>query len=251
MGINESGTQMSLSKEKIFSIMESFLFVSSEPRSFSEFEKLFRDELSRQEIKAHLEELKESYKKAERGMILENVAKGWQLRTKLENKEHLLKVRPRPVFRLSKPSLEVLAIVTFEQPCTKIHIDEIRGVDSGHLLRNLLEKKLISWAGQSDLPGKPCLYKTSPLFLETFGLESLKALPSEKELEELFAGEHEDKEPESLKSVVEDLDKKALKNKSLSSDLEDEKEGKRIKSLLKNFPVKIDFLNKTEDQNKK
>ena len=240
---------MNLSKERVFSIIESFLFVSPEPRSFSEFENLFKEELSRQQIKSHLEELSESYKKQDRGLVLKKAGKGWQIRTKLENKNYLLRVRPSPVFRLSKPSLETLAILAFEQPCTKIKVDEIRGVDSGHLLRNLLEKKLICWAGQSDLPGKPYLYKTTNLFLETFGLESLKALPSEKELEELFRDSNEKQEPESLKSVVEKLDQKALKNKNSQKELvEDEKESKKIKSLLKSFPSNVDFLKRNKEK---
>ena len=239
---------MSLSKEKVFSIMESFLFVSPSARSFSEFEALFKGELSRQEIKAYLEELSESYKKEDRGLLLEKIAKGWQMRTKPENKAYLSRVRPSPVFRLSKPSLETLAIVAFEQPCPKMKVDEIRGVDSGHLLRNLIDKKMICWAGQSDLPGKPSLYKTTSQFLETFGLESLKDLPSKKELEELFMDSTEQEEPDSLKSVAEELDQKTLNSEKAPSELEDEKESKKIQSLLKSFPSNFDFLKKKEEK---
>ena len=235
---------MSLSKEKIFSIIESFLFVSPEPRSFSEFETLFKGGLSPKEIKTYLEELSESYKKEERGLVLEKVSKGWQVRTKTENKVYLSRVRPSPIFRLSKPSLETLAIVAFEQPCPKVKVDEIRGVDSGHLLRNLIDKKMISWAGQSDLPGKPSLYKTTSQFLETFGLESLKDLPSKKELKELFMDTTEKEEPETLKSVIEKLDQKNIKPEKAQTALEDEKETKKIKTLLKSFPSSFDFLKK-------
>ena len=240
-------TTMNLSKERVFSIMESFLFVSPEPRSFSEFESLFKGDLSRQEIKTYIEELSKSYEKEDRGLILEKIAKGWQVRTKLENKTYLSKVRPSPVFRLSKPSLEVLAIVAFEQPCPKMKVDELRGVDSGHLLRNLLEKKLICWAGQSDLPGKPSLYKTTSQFLEVFGLENLKELPSEKEMEELFL-ETEKKEPASLKSVSEELNQSSLQLENSQEELEDEKDSKRIKTLLKSFPASFDFLKKNNKE---
>lgn len=238
---------MSLSKKKIFSILESFLFVSPEPRSFSEFETLFKGELSRQEIKSHLEELSESYKKEERGLILEKISKGWQARSKPENKEYLSRVRPSPVFRLSKPSLEVLAIVAFEQPCPKMKVDEIRNTDSGHLLRNLIDKKMICWAGRSDLPGKPSLYKTTKQFLEVFGLESLKELPSKKELEGLFTASDAKAEPSDLKSATEKWDEEALKSKNSQTELEDEKESKKIRTLLKSFPADFDFVKKKEE----
>ena len=176
---------MSLSKEKVFSIMESLLFMSPEPRPLSDFETLFKGLLSSKEIQQFLLDLQKSYEQENRGMILKKVYKGWQLRTKTENKEYLLKLKTPKLFRLSKPSLEVLAIIAFEQPCAKMQVDEIRGVDSGHLLRNLLDKELICMAGQSDLPGKPFLYKTSQKFLEIFGLKHLKDLPSITELEEL------------------------------------------------------------------
>ena len=73
---------MSLSKEKVFSVMESLLFMSPDPRPFSDFETLFRGELSSQEIKKLLEEFQQSYNKEDRGVYLEKVAKGWQFRTK-------------------------------------------------------------------------------------------------------------------------------------------------------------------------
>ncbi|MCY4320784.1 MAG: SMC-Scp complex subunit ScpB, partial [Bdellovibrionaceae bacterium] len=178
---------MVLSKEKVFSIMESLLFMSPEPRPFSDFLTLFKDQFSSKEIKELLSEFKEEYnKKPSSGLIVEKVASGWQMRTKIENKEYLLKIKPPNVFRLSRPSLEVLAIIAFEQPCTKLKVDEIRGVDSGHLLRTLIEKELICLSGKSDLPGKPSLYRTSQKFLQVFGLDNLKDLPSQDEIKELF-----------------------------------------------------------------
>ena len=240
---------MSLSKKRVFSIIESFLFVSPEPRSLSEFETLFKGDLKVQEIKKHLEELVDIYNKEDRGVVLEKVDRSWQMRTKLENKDYLSRVRPSPVFRLSKPSLEVLAIIAFEQPCPKIRIDEIRGVDSGHLLRTLIDKKMICWAGQSDIPGKPSLYKTSKSFLETFGLESLKALPSKQELEELFGDLNEKEDSKTLQSASEEWDEKQNSSpKKLQKEQKDEEESKNIKSLLKSFPAHFDFLKKSEEK---
>ena len=236
---------MSLSKEKVFSIMESLLFMSPEPRPFSDFLTLFKGELSSKEVKDFLQEFQNEYNlKSERGLFIEKVATGWQMRTKIENKEYLLKIKPPSVFRLSQPSLEVLAIIAFEQPCSKLKIDEIRGVDSGHLLRNLIEKELIYFSGKSDLPGKPSLYKTSQKFLQVFGLDSLKDLPSQEEIQELLA---DVKTEASLESVSEELgsneDSKKIYN-------EDEKENKRIKDIIKSLPSSVRFLEEKEESKK-
>ena len=236
---------MSLSKEKVFSIMESLLFMSPEPRSFSDFTALFKEELSAQELKELLQQFEKEYNsKTERGVVVEKAAKGWQMRTKPDNKEYLLRIKPPSLFRLSRPSLEVLAIIAFEQPCAKLKVDEIRGVDSGHLLRTLIEKELICLAGKSDLPGKPSLYKTSQKFLQVFGLNSLKDLPSQEEIKELLT---DLKPEESLQSVSEDL---ASNEGSSQSYQEDEKENKRIRDVIKSLPSSVQFLEEEKEQEK-
>ena len=237
---------MKISKEKAFSIMESLLFMSHEPRSFSDFKALFEGELSPEELKILIEEFKDSYNKKDRGLYLEKVSKGWQLRTKAENKNYLLKIKPQSFFRLSRPSLEVLAIIVFEQPCTKMEIDEIRGVESGHLLRTLIEKGLICLSGKSDFPGKPSLYKTSHKFLETFGFESLKDLPSQREIEELLGYTEDEKEKESLGSVSEKLFQKNIKIPYK----QDEQENKKIKDTLNSLPSTVKLLEQDKESEK-
>ena len=236
---------MSLSKEKVFSIMESLLFMSPEPRSFSDFRALFKEELSAQELKELLQQFEKEYNsQTERGVVVEKVSKGWQMKTKPDNKEYLLRIKPPSLFRLSRPSLEVLAIIAFEQPCAKLKVDEIRGVDSGHLLRTLIEKELICLAGKSDLPGKPSLYKTSQKFLQVFGLNSLKDLPSQEEIQELLT---DLKPEESLQSVSEDL---ASNKDSSQSYKEDEKENKRIRDVIKSLPSSVQFLEEEKEREK-
>lgn len=79
--------------------------------------------------------------------------------------------------RLSNSQLETLAIVAYYQPVTKAHVEQIRGVDSGYSVGALLNKKLIEEAGRLNVPGRPILYRTTGVFLRTFGLESLDELP--------------------------------------------------------------------------
>ena len=234
---------MSLSKEKVFSIIESLLFISPKPRPLSDFSALFKGELSPKKVKELLEEYQRFCNNSvNRGVVVEKIAEGWQMRTKLENKEQILKVKPPSLFRLSRPSLEVLAIIAFEQPCTKMQIDEIRGVDSGHLLRNLIEKELICLSGKSDLPGKASLYKTSQKFLQVFGLESLKDLPSQEEIQELLTDTHSEKDLNSVSSgLVSDEDNSKKYE-------QDEKENKHIKDVLKSLPTTVEFLEEKESK---
>jgi len=101
-----------------------------------------------------------------RGVTLEEVGTGFQLRTKVDHLQFIRQsVKARP-FKLSGPALEVLSIVAYKQPVTKAQIDEIRGVESGHLLRALMEKNLVLFGEKSELPGKPMFYETSRKFLE-------------------------------------------------------------------------------------
>ena len=78
---------------------------------------------------------------------------------------------------LSNSSLEVLAIVAYNQPTTRAFIDDVRGVDSAYIVGSLLEKNLIEVCGRLDVPGRPNLYRTTATFLRCFGIESLEQLP--------------------------------------------------------------------------
>lgn len=231
---------MKISKEKACSIIESLLFSSPEPCPFSAFLNVFQEEnLTPKEITLLLEEYQKKLKQEDRGLVLEKINKGYQLRTKPENKDYLLKTKATRPFRLSGPSLEVLSIIAYKQPCIKQEIDQIRGVESGHLIRSLMEKELVTFAGKSDLPGKPSLYKTSQKFLEVFSLNSLKDLPSEEEISELLPQTNESQdEKEELHQIT-----SSLTEDNLSIPYEkDEAENQKIKDTLKSIPTKVDFL---------
>ncbi len=238
---------MKISKQKIFSIIESILFTSPDPIPLSTFLQAFDDEFSQEEINLFLEEFKESLNREERGLTLENINKAYQLRTKAENKTYLLKTLKKRPFRLSGPSLETLSIIAYKQPCPKQEIDQIRGVDSGHLLRTLMEKELIIFAGKSDLPGKPSLYKTSEKFLEIFGFKSLKDLPSEEEISELLPQlEENTEEKEELHQITSTLSKENLDIPYAK----DEQENQKLKETLKSIPTTVDFLEEEKKKSK-
>ena len=238
---------MKITKQKALSVMESALFASPEPMPVSAFQTLFEGELSLKEIKSLIEELRESYQSEERGIRLDPISKGWQLRSKPENREHLLRRKARRPFRLSGPALETLSIVAYKQPCSKHQIDEIRGVESGHLLRTLMEKGLISFAGKSALPGKPSLYKSSPKFLEVFGFNSLKDLPSEEEIAELLPSPETAEKKEGIRDASKDFPEGA---EGIDSE-RDERENQRLKEKLKSIPAAISFLNEEKNPEEK
>jgi segregation and condensation protein B len=180
-----------------------------------------------------------SYADPKRGFELEEVNGGFQLRTKVDNMNYLkgmLKVKP---FKLSGPALEVLSIVAYKQPMIKSEIDDIRGVESGHLLRALMEKRLVAFAGKSDLPGKPMTYETTRKFLEIFGLRNLKELPSLAEIDDLIPeGIGDEEENKSLGDMTEELSEE-VKAASYS---EGEEELGAITDQLANINTSSEFF---------
>ena len=235
---------MKLGKDEIFSILESALFLQSEPVKAKELKPLFKNELSEKQLKNFLEEMSQNYEATERGVYLKKVADAYQLRTKPENGQALSELQEKKKFRLSGPSLEVLSILAYKQTCTKQEIDDIRGTESSHLLRTLMEKGLIALAGKSECPGKPSLYKTTQKFLEVFGLNSLDELPSEEEITSMIPANQKPEKP-SLSLVENEFSNKGSIKIPF---VKDEQENEKIKKILEEIPTNVKFLEKDSDQ---
>lgn len=123
---------------------------------------------------------------ASRGIGLRQVAGGWQFHTKTEYAEWLKKLSvPKPM-KLSGPALETLAIVAYRQPIVRSEVEKVRGVDSGAVLKTLLDRRLLRIVGRRDEPGQPLLYGTTKEFLEVFSLKALNELPTLKDIEDLM-----------------------------------------------------------------
>lgn len=134
--------------------------------------------ISMEEAKNLLKELKTSYENEERGIRISYLGDAFKLTTKQEHKEYYEKLVENPDNNLLSPSaLEVLAIVAYNQPITRVEIDEMRGIASSHMIRRLVAKGLLKEAGKSTMPGRPNLYKTTSDFLDYFGLATLSDLP--------------------------------------------------------------------------
>ena len=111
--------------------------------------------------------------------------RGYRIRTRAELADLVSRLDLERPARLSRAALETLAVVAYRQPVTRGEIEQVRGVDCGPVVRNLLERHLLRIAGHREVPGRPMLYGTTRRFLELFGLASLEDLPSLRDLDEL------------------------------------------------------------------
>lgn len=128
-------------------------------------------------------ELKKDYEDESRGLRIDFLGNRFKITTKFEHKEYYQKLIENPETNfLSQAALETLAIIAYNEPITRIQVDEIRGVGSTSIMRKLVAKGFIREVGRSDIPGRPILYKTTHEFLDYFGLSSISDLPSIEEI---------------------------------------------------------------------
>lgn len=134
-----------------------------------------------------VEELGREYDAQDRAFEIWEVSGGYQLRTRADYARWVQQLHALRPARLSTAALETLAVIAYRQPLTRAEVEQVRGVDVGATLRSLVERKLVRIAGHREVPGRPMLYATSRRFLEVFGLQDLKELPTLRDLEELAA----------------------------------------------------------------
>ncbi|MGD0075852.1 MAG: SMC-Scp complex subunit ScpB [Candidatus Binataceae bacterium] len=172
-----------MEEERLKAILESLLFAASEPVSIARLTAVL-DNVSKEAIRKALNEMTIAYASG-RGIVLEQVAGGYQLRTPKEHALYVRKLLAAKPPRLTRPLLETLAIVAYRQPITRPEIEQLRGVDTGGVLETLLERRLIKIAGRKEAPGRPMVYATTPEFLEAFSLKDLDSLPDLSEFKEI------------------------------------------------------------------
>ncbi|MFH2044296.1 MAG: SMC-Scp complex subunit ScpB [Pseudomonadota bacterium] len=170
-------------EQELKNILEALLFVADAPISIERIKSVIPADLKI--IKDMLSRLISEYEERDGAIFLMEVAGGYQIRTKPEYAEWVKKfVQPNPL-RMSKAALETLTIIAYKQPIIRSEVEYIRGVDSGGILRTLLELKLIRVLGRKDIPGRPLIYSTTKRFLEIFGLKNLRELPTPDEIKGL------------------------------------------------------------------
>jgi segregation and condensation protein B len=205
-----------LGPDRVRTIVETLLFLAERPITVEEIRQASGLEAER--VARALDQLSGHYREGPCGVVLHEVAGGWQLRSSPDNSaiaRRFLKVKPQ---RLTRAALETLAIIAYRQPVTRPEVEEIRGVDCGAVVKALLDRKLLKILGKKEEPGRPILYGTSREFLEFFALKDLASLPTLREFHELSEEHREivEKLPEPpIAGLVE-----ALADASLVAELE-------------------------------
>lgn len=197
-----------MEQEKLKKVLESLLFVSETPLTPKKIASFVKD-VTVEEAQAALIVLQEEVNALDRSFQVIQIAEGFQLVTRSEYHKwakELYKVISKT--RLSKPSMEALAIIAYKQPATRAEIEAIRGVEVSNLIQSLLEKRMVRILGRAETPGRPLLYGTTQEFLIHFGLKDLADLPKVSEIQEL-AGDRPS--PEFLKEMEGELRRRETK----------------------------------------
>jgi segregation and condensation protein B len=170
-----------VSRRHLKGLIEALVFVSDHPVKANELAKSASAPLKL--VRELLSELRSEYQS--RGIQLDEVAGGFIFRSSAAFAPFVRDVAMKKPVRLTRAQTETLAILAYRQPITRPEVDEIRGVDSGPILKLLLERDLVRILGRKDEPGRPVLYGTTTAFLEFFGLKSLRDLPTLREFTDL------------------------------------------------------------------
>jgi segregation and condensation protein B len=175
-----------MENNELKSLLEALLFTATEPLTLDHFSSVVPD-VDKYEITQVLDELKMEYDARDAGLVLREVAGGYQIYSNPKWHEQIQKLFSKPLMiRLSKSALESLAIVAYKQPITLPEISEIRSCNAAGAIKTLLECNFIKVLGRKRVVGRPFLYGTTREFLVHFGLKDLSEMPQLSEFEELI-----------------------------------------------------------------
>lgn len=219
--------------------IEAVLFVAEQEVTAKELEQIlaknFGEDINKEVIQQALDALEEQYKSEVYSFYLVNISDGYRLLTKSDyHKTISLYLGIKSKKKLSRAAMETLAIVAYRQPITKGQIESIRGVSSDYGIQKLLEKELIAIVGRSEGVGRSLLYGTSKIFMDHFGLKSLKDLPKLSEVipqhNQIGEGEEGQMETDTekkdeVKSNEEDTEKNGVQNEEVQNESENKSEG--------------------------
>ncbi len=158
-------------------VVEALLFASDAPLEAERIREVL-DLENAAAARAIVDELRARYEEHNRALSIQEVGGGYRMVTRAELAPWLVRLaRARTRVRLSRASLEALAIVAYKQPVSRPEVDAVRGVNSEGVLDSLMERRLVRIAGRKEAPGRPFLYETTREFLVAFGLRDLRDLP--------------------------------------------------------------------------
>ena len=169
--------------DKMLGALEAVLFAAGEPLTVAELAQCLQ--LDKPQVWELLSHLEQSYEEEARGLMLRQVADGYQLVTKPVHYNVVSNLGRKKEVKLTNAAIETLAIIAFKQPITRAEIEAIRGVPPDNMIRILQERQLVKEVGRKDAPGRPCQFGTTKEFLKFFNLNSIAELPAldEKESE--------------------------------------------------------------------
>ena len=157
-------------------VIEGILFASGEPVAIERIAAVMG--IDKKLVSDAANEMADKYSFERRGIRLIKLEESLQLCSAAEYAEYIrLALETRKPPQLTQPALEVLSIVAYFQPVTRTYIEEVRGVDSSYTVNLLLERGLIEPCGRLAVPGRPTLFKTTDVFLRTFGISTISELP--------------------------------------------------------------------------
>lgn len=195
--------------EDLPALLEAMIFASPEPLTVSKVQEVFERKgfsVAAAAVQQGFSQVEELWNNPERssgkGLQLSQIAGGYVFRTQPGLGPILRGLVEEKPARLSQAQLEVLSIISYRQPITRVEVEEIRGVDSSASMRRLLNLKLVKILGKSHGLGRPLLYGTTKHFLEFFGLNSLHDLPTLKDYQELSKSEDKDASEETSGPVT-------------------------------------------------
>jgi segregation and condensation protein B len=163
-------------------VLEGLLFVVGEDGlTLEEIKEIL--EIDDNKLNELVEILSKNYSNNNRGITIKVLGNRLKLTTKDEHRSYYEKLVEIENPELSQSALETLAIIAYNEPVTRVKIDEIRGISSSHMVRKLLSRDLIEEKGRSDAPGRPILYGVTNKFLDYFGLSNISELPKLEEIE--------------------------------------------------------------------
>lgn len=163
-------------------LLEAILFLSGEPVTLSSLKDV--TEVQDTELKRLMDELMADYRERNGGILITEIANGYQMITNTAYAPFLKKIRAKSASaKLSASALETLAIIAYRQPIIKAEIEQLRSVNSDGVVKTLLDRKLVKILGRKEAPGRPLLYGTTKEFLQYFGLKDLTELPTLRDIE--------------------------------------------------------------------
>ena len=166
-----------MDRHRAQTIIEAILFTMGESVELKKLAEVIEEEVA--VTKEIIEELMNQYKEDNRGISILELDGAYQMCTNGEMYEYLVKIAKTPrKYILTETVLETLSIIAYKQPVTRLEIEKIRGVSCDHAVNRLIELELIQELGRLDAPGRPLLFGTSEQFLRSFGLTSIKELPT-------------------------------------------------------------------------